>query len=243
LSDRTPFEFDSERDRRRRRAMIETIGTPTGERRAEIEGLGARTLRVPNGAAHLEIEAGPVMSEPFAAEFGAARPSVGIADGGVTLDYGRLRSLGWFTGGFRRTSGRIRLSDDAPWWFEFRRGVADLDGDLRALDVRGFDVRGGVHRVRLQLPEPRGSVSVRISGGANRLEIRRPAGSRFRLRIGGGVSGLALDDARFGAVGGGVEWSTPGYAQAADRYEIEIAGGARRLLVDVDRRGSGTPEG
>ncbi|MCI0634779.1 MAG: hypothetical protein L0206_12810 [Actinobacteria bacterium] len=114
--------------------MIETMGTPTSERRAGTGGLEARTLRVPNGAALLEIEAGPAISEPFAAEFGAARPSVAISDEDVTVDYGRLRSLGWFTGRFRRTSGRIRLSDDAPWWFEFRRGIADLDADLRALD-------------------------------------------------------------------------------------------------------------
>ena len=215
--------------------MIETIGTSTGTARAEARGSGGRTLRVPNGAAHIEIGAAPATPEPFAAEFRGSRPSVVIGDEGVTVDYGRLRSVGWFIGGFRRTSGRIRLSDDAPWWFEFRRGLADLDADLRGLRLRGLDVRGGVHRVRLRLPEPHGSVIVRISGGANRLEIRRPVRTEFRLRIGGGVSGLAVDDQRFGAIGGGVEWATPGYADSSDRYVIEIVGGARRLFVGTDR--------
>jgi hypothetical protein len=83
----------------------------------------------------------------------------------------------------------------------------------------------------LTLPRPTGVVPVRIGGGASNVAIHRPAGVAARLHVAGGASGLVLDGRRLGAVGGGAEWRSSDVAGAADRYEIEIAGGASDVAV------------
>ena len=93
-------------------------------------------------------------------------------------------------------------------------------------------MRGGVSRVDLQLPRPAGTVRVRVSGGASQLRIRRPSGVAARIQIGGGASKLALDDQGFGAVGGPVRLESPDYSAAADRYDIEIDGGASKITIE-----------
>ena len=51
--------------------------------------------------------------------------------------------------------------------------------------------------------------------------------------MGRGVSKLAFDEQRFGAVGGETHLQTPDYEGAADRYDIEVSGGASKLTVDA----------
>jgi hypothetical protein len=83
------------------------------------------------------------------------------------------------------------------------------------------------------LPRPSGTVSVRVSGGASDVTIHRPAGVAARVRVGRGASKLAFDDQHFGAIGGETRLQTPDYGDAADRYDIEVSGGASKLTVDA----------
>jgi len=133
-----------------------------------------------------------------------------------------------------RTSTDVRLSPSLSWAIEIRGGVSHWDSDLRNLELAGIEVRGGVNKVDLQLPRPTGTAIVRVSGGANQLTLRRPAGVPARLRIGGGASKLELDTQYLGAVGGPVRLDTPDYSNAGDRYDIEIGGGASRIRVVRD---------
>jgi hypothetical protein len=106
-----------------------------------------------------------------------------------------------------------------------------VEADLSDLRLQGVHLCGGASRVDLTLPAPSGTVPVRVSGGASHLTLRRPAGVAVRLRVGGGLSKLAFDDMQLGAVGGHSHWQSPAYANATDRYDLEITGGASRLTV------------
>ena len=145
------------------------------------------------------------------------------------IDYSQFNPFMW-----GRTSTDVRLSPAASWAIEIRGGVSHWDSDLRSLELRGIEVRGGVSKVDLRLPRPTGSSIIRVSGGASHLTLRRPAGVPARLQIGGGASKLELDAQYLGAVGGPVRLETPEYANATDRYEVEIGGGASQIRVIRD---------
>jgi hypothetical protein len=72
---------------------------------------------------------------------------------------------------------------------------------------------------------------IEFHGGASDVTIHRPEGVAARIRVGRGVSELAFDEQRFGAIGGETRLQTPGYDGAADRYDVEVAGGASKLSV------------
>ena len=54
----------------------------------------------------------------------------------------------------------------------------------------------------------------------------RPEGVAVQLRVDGGAGGIAFDRQRLGGVGGGTVLESTGADRAADRYVIELNGGA-----------------
>ena len=68
-------------------------------------------------------------------------------------------------------------------------------------------------------------------GGASGVRLTRPDGVPVRLQVRGGASKLAFDAQAFGAIGGGVRLQSPGFEDAAGRYDVIVGGGASRLTV------------
>ncbi len=120
-----------------------------------------------------------------------------------------------------------------PWDIEIRNGVSRLTADLRGLELRSLEVRGGASRVEVTLPPPSGIVPVRVLGGASNVTVHRPEGVAAQLLVGGGSTNLAFDDRRFGAVGGEVSLQSPDCESASDRYDITITGGASSVTIDA----------
>jgi hypothetical protein len=125
----------------------------------------------------------------------------------------------------------LRLDPTVAWTIDIEGGVARLAADLSGLTLRGLTIAGGVRDVALLLPVPEGHVPVRIEGGASKLSITRPAGTAASLRIGGGATRLAFDGQRYGAIGGEVQLSSQGFEDAADRFAVDVRGGASGLTV------------
>ncbi len=90
---------------------------------------------------------------------------------------------------------------------------------------------GGASDIDITLPPPVGAVPVRMSGGASKVTLRRPAGSEARAEVSGGASQLIFDDQRLGAVGGRTVLASGGFDEATDRYEIRFTGGASQVTV------------
>jgi DNA-binding MarR family transcriptional regulator len=155
----------------------------------------------------------------FRADFEGKPPTIRVDGGTVHLQGAR---------------GNIALANAVPWGLRVRGGARRLDADLRRLEVDSIEISGGSVHVELLLPAPRGTVPVRLTGGASHVTIVRPAGAPARLLVRSGASGLTIETLRLGDVGGATHWSTPDFDRARDRYDIEVSGGADTLTVGID---------
>lgn len=213
--------------------LRETSAGPAeaGDGTARSAPLGGRTrarLELRGGPAHLTVRGGAPAGLLYQAGFEGRAPRVQLEGDTLAVAYPRERLFGG-----RRSRGDLALSAEVRWEIELRGGAARVDFELAEVPVRAVELTGGVSNVSLSLPRPEGMARLRISGGANRLAVLRPAGVAARLHLTGGVAQLALDAQRLGAVGGEAWLETPGFAAAAPRWEVEVSGGASALSVGV----------
>jgi hypothetical protein len=93
--------------------------------------------------------------------------------------------------------------------------------DLRAGSLAGIDLIGGASRIVLRLPEPDGRRPITVTGGASALEVHTPAGTPIRVRLGAGARSTTVGAVTRGDVAAGTALTTPGWAKADDRYDID----------------------
>ena len=136
----------------------------------------------------------------------------------------------WFLGD--AYGGELLLTDAVPWRVSLRGGAKDLEADLRGLKLAGLDIAGGAAGMMVELPRPSGLVSVRLRGGAASITFRRPKGVAARVEVLGGMASFRFDQQELGGVGGRTRLQSPDFAEAKDRYEFDIAGGASDLVVE-----------
>ena len=203
-------------------------GDEGGEFSAPLGPLESGRLVFANGTARLTLRAASGMDDLYQARFEGTAPSVKVEDGVVTFRYSR-RFGGLFD--WRSHPGEVTLNAAVPWEVEVRGGAAQSDVDLSGLNLTSFVLKGGVSDLTLTLPEPSGVVPIRLSGGASKLSLHRPAGVEARLNVKGGAATLTFDEQSFDAVGGKVRLQSTGYVGAHDRYEIEVSGGASEVTI------------
>lgn len=194
---------------------------------ARVEGRRgeAATLQFIGGVANLSISVDPTLTTRYAARFEGPQPEVAELGNEITIRY----HGGPFSWG--RTEAEVRLHPALAWSLRVRGGASRADVDLRGLELRGFEITGGMSRMDLALGEVRGTVPVRVCGGVSRVDISRPGSIPARLEINGGASRLSLDDQLLGAIGGPTRLQSSGFESASDRLRVEVRGGASRLSV------------
>lgn len=200
-------------------------GEPTrGEHAAPVGDLREARLLFRSGAVTVALHGGRAGSDLYQARFEGAVPRVTVRDGTVSVQY---RGFGW-----GKRGADIALNPNVAWRIEVQGGATELTGRLEGLDLRGFEVVGGASRLDLALGSPHGLVPIRVVGGASKVRLSRPAGIAVRARITGGVGRVEVDGSRLSAQGGDTTLDSPGAADAADRYDVEIVGGAGRLTIE-----------
>jgi hypothetical protein len=200
-----------------------------GDFSATLGAASSRRLEFVRGAANVVLRADSSMGDLYRARFDGPQPEVHARAGTVTIRYPRtFHPFDW-----RKRTAEVTLNPAIPWQIEFHGGLSRLDADLSVLELGSFEVTGGASGVAVTLPRPSGTVSVRVSGGASDVSIHRPEGVAARIRVGRGVSNLAFDEQRFGAIGGETRLQTIDYDGAADRYDLEVTGGASKLSIDT----------
>ncbi len=231
----------------------------TGHDSSSVAPLGALTsgrLVFVSGAPFVTLRGEQGLASLYRAQFRGAIPKVRVRDGMVTIRYGRLSWFEWRTqiagqlleasAHWRDDRADITLNAGVPWTIELRGAVSRLAGDLANVELAGLEATGGVSKVDLNLPQPRASVPIRISGGANDLALHRPAGAALRLRVRGGANKVTVDGQRIHGRGdvvfeghgpargpGEVSFETRDFGARGERYEIELTGGANRVTVDT----------
>jgi DNA-binding MarR family transcriptional regulator len=197
----------------------------TSEHAAPLGGLTHARLLFKAGPQELLLRGATDPEELYRATFSGQVPQVRLRDGTVTIGYKRRLQWGWLE---LRTD--VRLNTTIPWDVEIVGGAGKLQGKFAALHVRSFELTGGVNQLRLTLGRPGGDVPIRLTGGVNNLRIERPTGVPIRLQLDGGAGRIDFDEQRLGGTGHTV-LESPGIADAADRYLVEIGGGAARITI------------
>jgi hypothetical protein len=200
---------------------------------------GTARLEFPRGAAGLTIRGGRI-TDLFEVRFDGTVPSVRTEERRVLVTYPRFGPRSWAAPRGRRR-GHVTLNRDLDWEIRVAGGVAHLDADLHDVRVRGIDLGRGASRIDLWLGDPVGVVPLIVRGGASHVTVRRPADAPVRLRVGHGVSNVRLDEQEFGAVGGVLRLESPGAADADDRYEVGVSGGASHLSIGTGQSSGPRP--
>jgi DNA-binding MarR family transcriptional regulator len=220
------------------------------EHAAPIGGLTEARLQFKAGAHELLIRGTSDMDDLYRAKFMGAIPQVRLRDGAVNVQY-----KGGWQWAFHERRADIALNTALPWEIEIDGGASKLQGKLTALDLRSFRLTGGVDKLRLMLGQPAGVVPVRFSRGANNIRIERPTGIPVRLTVRGGAGRVDFDKQQVRGLGatelvqvmggriddrivrvtavehGGMVLETTAATDAADRYEVDIEGGAGRITI------------
>jgi hypothetical protein len=202
---------------------------------------GAR-LRFANGAHRISIRADTNVRGLYRARFGDPMPAVVVRGGVVTIQHPRFPAAEWLD----RDSGssaEVELNASVAWQVEVLGGASRLLADLRDLRLVSLRLEGGAGRLEVALPEPSGTVAVAVLGGASNVTIQRPTGVAARLRVEGGATHLRLDDRRIGAAGGALDLKSQGYDAATHRYDIAVTGGANNVGVHERPRAEGRGPG
>ena len=215
------------------------FGDETGATAAPMASATRGRLVFVGGAPFVTISGDPALgSELYRARHVGAMPSARVRDGVVTVRYSRTAWLEWrtrFAGQWIQTAAHWRrdmtefvLNSSLPWEVELRGGASAVKADLGGIALRSFECAGGTGMIALSLGRPDGVVPVTVRGGVGDVTILRPADVAVRLSVRGGARETILDGA---ATWSNARIETPGAGAAADRYEIEIAGGANNVVV------------
>jgi DNA-binding MarR family transcriptional regulator len=208
----------------------ETAGTGQApESWAPLAGATAARLEFTKGASKVTIRADAALADLYRARFEGPSPNVLVRGNTVTIEQKRrFHPFDW-----RSQSSDLSLNTSVSWAVSLRGGMWKLSADLRTLRLDSLEVTGGASDVEIWLPPAIGLVPVRLSGGASKISLHRRAGTAIRVVMSGGASQLIFDDNRLGAIGGRNHLESPGFSEAADRYEVRISGGASQIVIDA----------
>jgi hypothetical protein len=164
-------------------------------------------------------------TELYRGRFDGATPKIRVRDGRVLVQYPGIPF------DFRKRVATMGLNPAVAWTIELVGGIGRIEADLRPIALQRFDLTGGSERIRLELGEPRGEVTVKLVGGAQSIRVERPATVATRLRISGSSGRVELDGQSMGRQGGEVTLDGRGWSAARDRYIIEVVGGSKSIEV------------
>ena len=197
-------------------------------------GLTHAELKVTSGTAILDVSVGKLggtllrVSTPDGAP---VRPV--LSDPGLIV----LSLAGTASGGppaQRQDSGyavKVVLNAAVTWSLDLAGGTQLTKVDLRGGKVAGIAVMAGSDTLDMTLPRPAGTLPLLLAGGVSQFLLSLPAGVPAQVTVGGGASFLSLDGQHLTGIAGGTVVTSPGWAAATSRYDIDATSGFSRLAV------------
>lgn len=125
----------------------------------------------------------------------------------------------------------IQLSRSVTWQLQFSGGSNQTILNLANSKIASIDFTAGASLIQMTLPRPSGTATITLAGGAGQVSLTVPPGVPARLRLYGGASAATLFGGTHAGVGRGTVLSSPGWAQAANRYDIDVPAGVSDISV------------
>ncbi|MFF5173408.1 hypothetical protein ACFY3U_12300 [Micromonospora sp. NPDC000089] len=128
----------------------------------------------------------------------------------------------------------VVLNSRVGWRLRLLAGATEQHLDLTGARLAGLELLGGASRVDLRLPVVTGTLTVRMSGGADRFAVHAPGGPPVRVRAAIGAGVVSVYGDRRDGVPAGALISSPNWDRRADRVYVDLVAGARTVTVTDD---------
>ena len=185
------------------------------------------TLAVVNAAATLTVTAaamrGSLMQVSTPGNSGV-RPQLVASTGRVQLSLLGIGQHG-------PSAVSIELSTGVAWQLHFSGGTNQTVLNLSNAQVAGIDFTAGSSLIQMTLPRPDGTATITLAGGASEVNLTTPPGVAARLRLSAGASTATLAGQTYNGLARGTVLSSPGWAQATSRYDIDAPAGINEISV------------
>jgi hypothetical protein len=125
----------------------------------------------------------------------------------------------------------IELSSAVRWRLQFSGGASQTVLDVGHAKISGIDFTAGSSLISMTLPRPAGTTTITLAGGASQVDMTIPVGVPARLRLYGGAGTATVGGQTHVGISGGTVLSSPGWAGAEDRYDVDAPAGVSAISV------------
>ncbi len=131
------------------------------------------------------------------------------------------------------TTGAVEvvLSSRVLWNLRFAGATDEQRIDFTGGDVGGIDLAAGSRSTEIVLPEPAGTVALKVTGAVDELSLTAPAGNPVRVQMQGGAKTVAAGARTLRDVKPGSTLTPKGWA-TNNRYDVTAE--ARVTLLSVE---------
>ncbi len=148
----------------------------------------------------------------------------------IRLNNAAGREYSIFPGQAPSEEWTLHLTPHIPTEIRVDAGAAEIDLDLRNLDLQRLEIKAGAADIDVVMPAAAGKTEASIEVGAASLRITVPEGVAARIEVDAGLSSIQIDEGRFAQLKGDV-YTSPDFARAANRLDITIEAGASHVEI------------
>ena len=214
--------------------LVARFGAARGQsvldRAEERDGLTAGRLEIAVGAGDVDVRAASLGPNLYTAHLDNLGSSSDVRLDRATGTVRISQQPEWWWFGAGRSKVDARLSDSVPWAVDCATGAINGTFDMSATRLSSFDLKTGGSRIGLRLSSPTGQVPIHVEGGAVSVDVAVPAGVPIKVQANGAAVHLRADGVRQEGLGPR-EWRSSEFDGAADRYEVQVSGGAATVNV------------
>ena len=206
-------------------------GTQTINFSEPASGVNAATLQIDGGASTLHIQGSTSLTgDLFQAQvkYSGPEPTESFDQSSGRVVIAQNGRFGFF--GHEQLQVDVQLNTAVPWKLLVHSGASKDTYDLPNVNLTSVEIDTGASTEDLTLPNPSGTVPVRINGGALTVHLHRPSGAAASVKVSGGSVSLTFDGDRISAVGSVSHATDP----ASDSYDVTVSGGACTVTMDTN---------
>jgi hypothetical protein len=194
----------------------------------DLAGRHEAELDVVSGADTVTVRAADLGDALFRASVPVGARVAPVAD--VTGEAVRVSLAG--SGGSGGADLVVELNTKVGWRIRLDGGAKQATVAMGGGRLAGLDFGAGNSRIEVSLPAPRGTVRVRMAGGASVFDLRLPRDVAAQVRMAGGAGSVSIDGTVHSGIAGGTVYTPDDWDSATDRYLIDNTAGVSSLTLD-----------
>ncbi len=136
------------------------------------------------------------------------------------------------TGVTGTVGAEIQLNVKVAWTLRLTGGATEQDIDMRAGGLAGLELAGGASRAVLQLPKPKGTVGLKVTGKVSSLAVRAGAAVPVRFKLSGGADTARVDGRTRKKVKAGTALTSGNWGTAKNRYDVTTSAKLKDVRLD-----------